>query len=503
MVDTTDLRFVENIAKLQQRRRLKYSSQFILYTLSFFWLLHAVVLAVEKSGWYHIERTSSFYLLCSFIALLAAASLLFIKKQPLSHLLIEMDDRFDLHDRLSTAYEYQRVEKESLLSASLMQDAVRSLKRFSMKELLPLNLSRLYLILLLVGMLNLLLLFAEKPVFDTTSIRDLQETEPDRENDKVQKPGESTQRDKKLQEEEKDASGYRRLREKIEELRQQTLSPQQRTEKIQGALQEVQGMQENLSEASPAENGSTNLENLPIRQVPLQRKTMMANLQTLEDILQRMLSENGSGSDTTQELSAQLQEQLSELLEKLDGRQFDSSQEEKGADVNDDTQGSGASSSESSDKKEAQDGEQESGSGDENDDQNRSTRRGGGMADIEQEGEMNDSRQQSDGSRASVESGVSTEESPPSAPETSGNPIVQDKIRTAEQEQYNVHIRSVTEIGKARLPEEDLTRPYRREVESILQQEDMPLNYREYIKNYFLSIGLTEEAPTGIRNKQR
>ncbi|MCP4403889.1 MAG: hypothetical protein GY801_42110, partial [bacterium] len=99
-----------------------------------------------------------------------------------------------------------------------------------------------------------------------------------------------------------------------------------------------------------------------------------------------------------------------------------------------------------------------------------------------------------DGFRASVGNGTTDgEEYPPSAPETSKNPVQQDKIRSPEQEQYNVHIRSVTEIGKARLPEVEPARPYRQEVESVLQQEEMPLNYREYIKNYFLSIGLTEE----------
>jgi hypothetical protein len=55
---------------------------------------------------------------------------------------------------------------------------------------------------------------------------------------------------------------------------------------------------------------------------------------------------------------------------------------------------------------------------------------------------------------------------------------------------YLVHIRALTDIGEARLEEEDIVRAYRQEVESILQKEDMPANYREYIKNYFLAIGV-------------
>jgi hypothetical protein len=48
-------------------------------------------------------------------------------------------------------------------------------------------------------------------------------------------------------------------------------------------------------------------------------------------------------------------------------------------------------------------------------------------------------------------------------------------------------------IGNAKVKEEDVIRPYRQELESVLQKEDIPLNYREYIKSYFLSIGLKKE----------
>ncbi len=59
--------------------------------------------------------------------------------------------------------------------------------------------------------------------------------------------------------------------------------------------------------------------------------------------------------------------------------------------------------------------------------------------------------------------------------------------------EYNTHIRSVTTIGEAAVPQEDVGRAYERELEHVLQKEDMPLNYREYIKTYFLSIGLASD----------
>ena len=45
-------------------------------------------------------------------------------------------------------------------------------------------------------------------------------------------------------------------------------------------------------------------------------------------------------------------------------------------------------------------------------------------------------------------------------------------------------------MGEARVKEEEIFRTYRKEVEGILQKEDIPANYREYIKNYFISIGM-------------
>jgi hypothetical protein len=60
--------------------------------------------------------------------------------------------------------------------------------------------------------------------------------------------------------------------------------------------------------------------------------------------------------------------------------------------------------------------------------------------------------------------------------------------------EYNAPIRTVTTIGAANVPEEDVMRVYERELESILQKEDIPLNYREYIKTYFMSIGVTNDA---------
>ena len=68
-----------------------------------------------------------------------------------------------------------------------------------------------------------------------------------------------------------------------------------------------------------------------------------------------------------------------------------------------------------------------------------------------------------------------------------------EKIISSPLENYLIHIRSLTAIGESELDEENIVRSYRKEIEGILQKEDIPLNYREYIKHYFISIGLKSE----------
>ncbi len=77
--------------------------------------------------------------------------------------------------------------------------------------------------------------------------------------------------------------------------------------------------------------------------------------------------------------------------------------------------------------------------------------------------------------------------------EKSSGPGIQDKMISSQMQNYLIHIRSLTAIGESGIEAEDIMRTYRQEIEGILQKEDIPLNYREYIKHYFISIGLKTE----------
>ena len=70
---------------------------------------------------------------------------------------------------------------------------------------------------------------------------------------------------------------------------------------------------------------------------------------------------------------------------------------------------------------------------------------------------------------------------------------IQDRSLPSSKDYYRAHIRTLTSIGQAKLDNRTVIREYQKEVEGILQKEEIPLNYRAYIRNYFLSIGLRKE----------
>ncbi|MCP4107544.1 MAG: hypothetical protein GY749_18705 [Desulfobacteraceae bacterium] len=71
--------------------------------------------------------------------------------------------------------------------------------------------------------------------------------------------------------------------------------------------------------------------------------------------------------------------------------------------------------------------------------------------------------------------------------------LLKEKGVISKGDQYAVHIRALPVPGKAVQGQENVFRPYKQEIESILKKEDIPLNYRIYIKNYFLSVGMGDK----------
>ncbi len=78
--------------------------------------------------------------------------------------------------------------------------------------------------------------------------------------------------------------------------------------------------------------------------------------------------------------------------------------------------------------------------------------------------------------------------------ESPDTPALEDKGVSGKGDRYGTYVRSLPAIGRAGLKEEEIITAYEKELENVMRKEDIPLPYREYIKQYFLSIGLGKET---------
>ncbi len=70
---------------------------------------------------------------------------------------------------------------------------------------------------------------------------------------------------------------------------------------------------------------------------------------------------------------------------------------------------------------------------------------------------------------------------------------IQDRTGAGQAERYHKMVRSLATIGSAEVATEEVIASFQKEVEAILQKEEIPAMYREYIRNYFISIGVKKE----------
>jgi hypothetical protein len=290
----------------------------------------------------------------------------------------------------------------------------------------------------------------------------------------------------------------KRAQEKLEnltkKLEERTMTQNELEKSLRKTLQEVQGEQTRLTEELGSKlEDVENMRDMPIRQVPSLRQLSSNELNKLRKMLEQMLN-NQIPESIERDLALldeynNLEDLLEQLIDDIESGADDES--ESSSEESDATaQSSDASEEDESDSQDATQSEASSDSPQDEEGGIEQAFPGGGP----QDGRFGESDEGEEGFSSSVghEQGDGEKYSPYDL-ENVEEPATQDRMISGPQDDYNIHIRSVTKFGEATVPEEDVTRLYQQEVESILQKEDIPLNYREYIKNYFISIGLRKE----------
>jgi len=73
-------------------------------------------------------------------------------------------------------------------------------------------------------------------------------------------------------------------------------------------------------------------------------------------------------------------------------------------------------------------------------------------------------------------------------------PILTERHEVEAEDLFNINVKSLPVMQQTQIKAEDVIQNYRRELEAVLDKEEIPISDREAIRNYFISIGLRKES---------
>ena len=425
----------------------------------------------------------------------------FTKKRVLEEL-IEVDIRLKLAERLSTAFEFHSRGKDTVFSDILFQKASSIIERLNYHHIHRRQLFPGY---FLIGVLLVMAIITHAPDFNQASQTQLAytRTEHSKTADKIEAfirkrfNGPKDLAEKKLDPVQQEVKKLIRM------MKDPSIRTQETYEQLQRTLASVQASQtsklNNLGDQLSFGNKSESRELKSLKN----EKTTPNELKQLEEQLGKMF-ENGIPDSVSRDISSMRRQQaledlLKESLEDLkrnpagqDGEKGSAASEGEGVLISkskpDQPYDENLSENErdkqvlgSTQEKPRQHGTNESlPSGtrpDENEHKNR-------------EGQKPPPGEQT----SSVGKGKSDwQEKPDSALAKSKRSQEKVEGQSGQGSWYNTKIRSLTNVGDVKATKEQIRRSYERDMENTLLKEEIPLNMRSYIKNYFLSIGLRKD----------
>jgi hypothetical protein len=490
-----EISFISQITKIKRRFVIHAIHRILLNALLIFLSIGTFFFILIKAGItdYHINGT--WYVVPIAISLSAAMFIGLVKRSNFLHVLIDIDRRLKLQDRLSTAYEYLKLKKKTEFADLLMNDAAAKLRQINPQQLMPARFSFLHLLVIILLVINIALYSSIFSASDFTATD--QELQIFENAGKLLKNYTISRIDGKALPKSRSQSVYaKKLEQFSNKLNDSSRPSEQRFAALENFLKEVQGEQTRLANELAIRLESAAIKELPIQKIPDPSNLSSNQLEKLKEFLNRTLNNRMSDSISHNIESLQELDSIEKLLARIitdlkDGRSL--------ADDSAKVAGNERQTAQATETLENPP-----------DDPNRSTPDGHfsdhsrslsgrtdhpGSGKLQEHGDdQQDGMDQPEGystsagrAKSKKENGSSTE-----LEKTSGS-AVPDKMASSRAKSYLIHIRAMTEIGEARLKDEEILQTYTKEVESILQKEDIPINYREYIKNYFISIGINTE----------
>jgi hypothetical protein len=495
----SEVSFNRQIAKIKRRVFIQAINRILLNAATFFLCISIFSFTFKKAGIIDYNINGTWHFTSIGISLSAALFIGLVTRRRILNVLIDIDRRLKLEDRLSTAYEYLRFKKKTEFSILLMEDAAAKLRPFEYRQLLPARFSALHLLAIILLIINILLYSG---VFFEPAIKATHQDPAKIENAaKVLKNYSISGIENKAVRKSNPNPGYaKKLEQFSNTLKDSSIPLEQRFAMLDNFLKEVQGEQTRMANELGTKLESADIEELGIQKIPDLANLSSSQLEKIKKLLGRIPDNRLSLSmsediELLQDLDS-IEKLLSRIIDDLkDGRSLTGDSAEL------DGNESLASSSNETIEQPSNDLNQPhpdqildhtlpaEGRTDHTGSRKRQMT-GNDLQDGTGMGKPEEYSDSAGSARSKKEKKSSYELEIPSGT------AEKDKMTPSPAKSYLIHIRALTDIGEARLKEEEVFQTYHKEIESILQKEDIPSNYREYIKNYFISIGMNTEEST-------
>ena len=149
-----EISFSSEISKLKRRNIVIALCRILLNTGLIFLAICIFVFIIQKVSVSNLSESVAWVIYSIGISLAAAILLGILKRDEFMTTLIDIDRRFRLQDRISTAYEYYNSGKKTVFSDLQIRDAAAKLHQLSTKKMLPVKFSWLHLSLIFLIVAN-------------------------------------------------------------------------------------------------------------------------------------------------------------------------------------------------------------------------------------------------------------------------------------------------------------------------------------------------------------
>lgn len=487
--------FCSQIAKIKQRIVIRAVHAILLNASLIFLSFSIFFYVIRLAGFTNSSPDVRWHLVSGGLSLLAGSIIGLSARYKLAAVLIDIDRRLALRDRLSTAYEYFRFHPDNQFTGLLIHDAGVRLRPFKMKQIMPARVSLTHLAAVILLLINI---FLYSGLWFSTGFKST-----DGELEIIEQAGKILQNysirriDEKADPDSPPLSEYAQtLAQFNRALRDGTKSFGQHVQALHQFREALQGERARLTGELGAKLDSAGIKALPGQPFSASQNLTASQLDRLKSFLDKSLNNRlpvsiGRDIAALQELYS-IEKLVSRILKNLEGGRST-------AETSDNTNGIERQLSPSARQTDTEIG----GSTEKNltrqvSGHSRTAKGPNGTTEAGKAGPDEDAPADEmnpvEGYAATAGRATSNAEKQAGDDlEKADGTLAQETIASSAAKSYLIQIRALTGIGEARLSSEEIFQTYRREVESILQKEDVPANYREYIKNYFFSIGIKSE----------